>query len=112
MKTILPDKVKLDAYVRSDGKVHFVYEETFSQDVYGDTTREDLLQRTLAIVNHAIAAMDVSCCVIQNTLSISGVVERDRFGNMMISEFMGWGTIGEMKMRDVLISAFVAGSRA
>ena len=42
------------------------------------------------------------------TLRISGTVDYSRLANMMMTEFLCWSTIGELRLRDILIGAFVA----
>ncbi len=113
MTTVLPDGVNLTVKIVGD-KVDFRYVEQFTSSSYlidgEQVPRFALLDNTLRLLRQSFAAAtEISVSLIgDDSIEARGLVSRSRFGSMMVMEFLGWSSIGDMKFRDLL--AALAGS--
>jgi len=87
-------------------KVAFVYEETFTMEqVPSGTTMEKFMEATLAPFKEFGEGLGIKGEAIENGVRLSGTVSREKFGNMMTTEFMHWGTIGKISLSELLMGA-------
>lgn len=109
MKLHLPDSARLTvSHLADRSRVRFRYEEDFADP--------EMVARTAELAQVMCAAMEpgiaVSTCNNGLTIAIQGEVSRVTFGNMMTTEFMMWGSLAEMSLRDLmmgpLVTAFAA----
>lgn len=124
MKMVLPNSAKLNvAVVKSKRKrgaqipilmvmVKFTYEETFTNKDAMSTgfTVKQLLENTYAALKPHLKAHGLKFKQRGNRVQISGTIPREQFGNMMLSEFMSWGTIGSVTISELFIGAMVSSS--
>ena len=109
MTTVLPDGVNLTAQVVGD-KVDFRYVERFTSSSYlidgEQVPRNALLSNTLRLLRQGFAALpEISVSLVgDDSIEARGLVRRSKFGNMMVMEFLGWSSIGDMKLRDFFLS--------
>lgn len=103
MRTVLPNTVRLHV-VRKGRKATFVYEETCGN--------ARLVKRTVDIANACSPAdLGIKYTAQGKILRAEGCVDYSVLANFMTGEFLMWSTIGEMKLRDVLVSSFVRGKK-
>lgn len=93
MTTDLPNSISLTAEIVGN-EVRFVYVEGFD---------DSLIDVTLSALRHGLAHLSVTISPVCGGIEIKGQVPRVMFGNMMAMEFFGWGSLGDMKMRDVFV---------
>ena len=100
----LPEEVELSGRQVEGGRISFVYRERFTQATYGQTSKADLLANTMKVVGLLIRrlGMDITLFSSEDTIELTGVVDRQTFGNMMVTEFLGWSALGEARLRDLL----------
>ena len=100
----LPEEVELSGRQVEGGRISFVYRERFTQATYGQTSKAALLANTMKVVGLLIRrlGMDITLFSSEDTIELTGVVDRQTFGNMMVTEFLGWSALGEARLRDLL----------
>ena len=89
----LPKGLSLEAEVVGD-QVRFVYVERLEPSV---------IDATLYALRRSFDPLSVTVTPVTGGIEMRGQVPRVVFGNMMAMEFFGWGSVGEMKMRDVFV---------
>ncbi len=103
MKAILPTAVRLKC-TRKGRRATFVYEED-----YGNP---GVVKNSIAAFTGLIPEGLTMQAIGKKTVRISGTVDYSTLANMMMTEFLCWSTIGEMRFRDMLIGAFMARVRS
>lgn len=94
-------------------KVEFVYEETFTEkQVPSGTTMEQFIENSLSPYKEFGEGLGIKSESIENGVRLSGIVSREKFGNMMTTEFLHWGTIGKISLSDLLMGATVGFTEA
>jgi hypothetical protein len=94
-------------------KVEFVYEETFTKlQVPSGTTIEQFIENSLSPYKEFGESIGIKFESIENGIRLSGTVSREKFGNMMITEFLHWGTIGKISLSDMLMGATIGFTEA
>lgn len=125
MKSLLPDTAKLRvetvrlkrpmkrlALLPPPVMVRFVYEETFTEEAaqgLGFTVAQ-LLDNTFAALKPHLKTLGLTFKRSGKRVRISGTIPRTQFGNMMISEFMGWSTVGTLTITDLFMGVMVGSS--
>lgn len=110
-KIFFPSVVSLRAFEDAEGKMNFSYIERFTQEKYGATLREDMLARTFSVVSVALKTSELPVVVERNGadgIEIRGTIDRADLGNMLVGEFFGWSTIGEMSLRDLFFKPMMS----
>jgi hypothetical protein len=105
MTGILPCSVSLECKDFGKDSVKFKYTEHFKYKSTKET--HDLVERTFALLGEKIGKIGpIKLKKFGKTgLSISGIIPKEVFGNMMTTEFLCWGTVGKKSLADILLSA-------
>src|SRR5512138_585790 len=105
--SVLPIEVSLKAKVLKNGRMRFRYVEGFAPG------EEELVKRTFETFKGPMALVGISVALVdKRTVAVTGTVDRTTLGNMMTTEFLCWGSLGEYKLRDLLISSCANGMNA
>lgn len=106
---VLPEGAAFQATRLKDGRYRFIYSESFRDRA--------LVERTADMLRHAFKALADSGLRISHRLTrgggsftIKGAVPPETLGNMLTGEFIGWSTLGAMRLRDLLAQAVVTGA--
>ncbi len=88
------------AFTKDGQKVKFKYTESFES--------AKLVKDTRRLIGSALASSGISLRITDRglTMVLSGTVPRAQFGNMLIGEFLNWGTLGEMTLSSLLLGTF------
>lgn len=126
---ILPDSVSLTITALPIGEVdlvRFSYIERFKEDQIPLEMREQGMTVPKLVLN----SLDALGRVLREDdgfqvrpvkgkrarvdgIEVFGTVTRKMMGDMMLGEFLSWGTIGDMRIRDMVIGSFAtAAARA
>lgn len=103
--TLLPEGVELESKDTAKGKTKFRYREYFYKAMYHGEKRAHILQRTAEMMVRAMANLGLDVVITRgsNWLQMTGTVEKTTFGSMMTTEFMGWCSVGDMTLRDLMM---------
>ena len=98
---IPPEEFHLDAVKKADGTWCVLYEEVFSPSA------EHALANTMALCKALESAHPESGMVFSNPAPLLLRIEMPasslgRLANVMVGEFMQWGTVGQTKLCDLL----------
>jgi hypothetical protein len=106
MTLVIPNAVNIHAHTMKDGRIEFDYEESFTEKQAAEvnTTLEQLVKRTYEMMKHIPMPGIKLKRVKKDTLQISGKVSRTKFGDIMMGEFLSWGTMGNMTLSQMLIT--------
>lgn len=106
---VLPEGVAFQGARLKDGRYRFTYSESFND--------RRLAERTADLLRHAFKALADSGLRVGRRLTrdggsftIKGTVTSETLGNMLAGEFIGWSSLGAMRLRDLLAQAVVVGA--
>ena len=105
--SVLPREVLLKAKFVDDENVDVEYTETFRPE------EAALGDRTFKIMKPGAEYVGIKLeRVAPETIKPSGVMTSTTLGNMMLTEWLCWSSLGEMKFRDVLLGTFAGATEA
>lgn len=111
MRAVIPSRISLTAKELTRGRIRFCYREYFAQKTYSAEgqryTVNELIERTLLIAREKFPS-GLVLRRLKAGLEVSGIVERKMFGDMMTGEFLGWSSLGQARLVDLLIGAYAA----
>lgn len=113
----LPDDADVKIRARKDGRVSIVYREGMHPKKHTNANGDVIAARDVAATIRGTAkGLEAACAAYESPLSglkvtygatwiqIAGVVTREVAGDMMIGEFLHWGTMGGRTLSDIIMN--------